>query len=239
MSVYSATLGYNETCGRSHEFLRRCCSFAPHQQGDVRWAGDFAIIRETRLKQSEQNDMRGGGEDIEFAFGAANDSCGVVTISAPSEVEIDETAIRNQAEDSETSNGSFEWAVKKGSNDWQIGMLASSDVFCGVLTDGGDTFEHISTYSKVLSLCGTIDRTLFNPEVYFLDNRNTLNDDDDAGLLFAIRNGVNWAFEVRWVDKLTNLTQGLCDADDISRSFTDALLANDLTEADVVSFGMI
>lgn len=236
MSVQSVTFGFSESCGISHEFLRRACSYTPN---NFYWAGDLLVTEYTTVKQSEQNDMRGGEEEVTLSFPEASDSCGVVELNPPSTVEIDETQIRAQAAGEETSAGSFTWAVPKSSDAWETEILASNDIFCGVLTDGGDIYSSESVLGRVDSLCGTIRRDLLNPSAHFLDNRRTLEDDPDKGLLFAIRNGMGGAWEVRWVDDNVPLTVGLSDSLDISEAFRTALAGQGMTEQDVYSFGMI
>lgn len=241
MSVYSMTFGYNESCQRSHEFLRRACSKTPT---GFNWAGDLLVIKTSLIKQSEQNDIRGGEGEVEAAFPAASEGCGPASVKAPDEVEVEETAIREQAgTEGDSTTGSFSWAVPKydgkGNPIWDLDILASDDVFCGVLTDGGDCHSNESVFGSVDSICGTIHRDLFNPSVYFLDNRITTEDDMDKGLLFVIRNGLNATHEVRWVDGQTLLTTGLEDAANITEEFKAALALEGIPESEIFSFGMI
>lgn len=236
MSVQSVTFGFSESCGISHEFLRRACSHTPN---NFCWAGDLLVTESTTIKQSEQNDMRGFEEEVTLSFPASSDSCSEVVLDPPGAVEIDETQIRTQASGEETSAGSFTWAVPKSSDLWETDILASNDIYCGVLTDGGDIYSNESVLGRVDSLCGTIRRDLLNPSAHFLDNRRTLPDDPDKGLLFSIRNGLSGEWEVRWVDDRVPLTVGLSDSLDISAAFRTALAGQGMTEQDVYSFGMI
>ena len=243
MSVYADTFNYAESCGKSHEFLRRGCTKTPAEINGFHWAGDLLVVRSVKVKQSEQNDMRGGASEIGAEFPAVSDSCGSVHVPPASPTPTEETAIRTQATGETTETGSFKWAVPKYDSDgnqlWDFDIFASDDVFCGVLTDGGDCYSNESAFGAVDSICGTIHRDLFNPAAYFLDNRITTEDDEDKGLLFIIRNGLNATHEVRWVDEHVLLQTGLDDAADITNEFKAALAAAGILESDVLSFGMI
>ena len=110
---------------------------------------------------------------------------------------------------------------------------------CGLMQDGGDVLVRFDTNSRVVSLCGTIDRTLFNPTAHYLDNRKSYSKDPDNGLLVAIRNGINGAWEVRYSPAERILTEGLVMSDDVTEAFTTALSTLGMTHADVFEFGMI
>lgn len=241
MSVYSDTFGYNESCQRSHEFLRRACSKTPTT---FNWAGDLLVTKTSVVKQSEQNDIRGGAGEVAASFPAASEGCGPSAVKAPSAAEVKETAIRAQAgAEGDSKAGAFSWAVQKyddkGNPQWDMDILASNDAFCGVLTDGGDCYLNESVFGAVDSICGTIHRDLFNPAAYFLDNRITTEDDTDKGLLFVIRDGLTATHEVRWVDEQVLLQTGLDDAANITEQFKAALALKGIPESSILSFGMI
>jgi hypothetical protein len=188
--------------------------------------------------------MRGGAGEVQIGFPAAAEGCGAATIEAPDQVEVDETAIRDQAgTEGDSKTGAFSWAVpkydSKGKPQWDMDILASDDLFCGVLTDGGDCYSNESVLGTVDSICGTIHRDLFNPSAYFLDNRITTEDDSDKGLLFVIRDGLTATHEVRWVDEQVLLQTGLEDAANITEQFKAALALKGIPESEVLSFGMI
>lgn len=236
MSVASRTFNYSESCQLSHEFLRRICSKTPTE---FYWAGDLIVSKTIKTKQSEQNDMRGGAGDVEVTFPEASEECGETTIAAPEDAKVEETEVRDQADDEETDSGSFKWIVKKASGQWDEDIFAASDLDCGVLTDGGDIYGNETTFGTVDSLCGTIHRDLFNPSAHFLDNRRTKETDPDNGLLIAIRNGINGDWEVRYAPTERVLTEGLIMSDDVTTAFTTALSALGMTHQDVFEFGMI
>ena len=80
---------------------------------------------------------------------------------------------------------------------------------------------------------------MYSPTAYFLDNRNTLDNDEDKGLLFVFVDGMLGTHEVRWVDDKTVLTEGLEDAEDITALFREALNGKGVLESEIYSFGMI
>ena len=184
MSVQSETFGFVEVCGRSHEFLRRGCSSTPVT---VSWAGDLLIVKESILKQSEVNDMRGGDATVEHMYQHLN--CGDVTVGLPSQYKVEATGIRTGAENS------FNYTVPKAENpedeaQWDLGIYQTLND-CGVLHDGGDALQTPNTGREVISLCGTLrrDAGLSEPQAHFLDNRDSYEKDPDNGLLIAIRTG--------------------------------------------------
>ena len=235
VSVSSRTFNYLELCAKSHEFLRRACTKTP---ANVSWAGDLLLVASgSILKQSEVNDVRGGECVVEHEYPAPHEDCTETTVGLPSSYVVEDTAIRTGGRDT------FNYMVPKAANvedekNWDLNIYQSlSD--CGVLMDGGDALYSPQAVGRVLSLCGTIARELYNPSVHFLDNRRTLEDDPDTGLLFSIRNGMTARWEVRWVDEQTTLTTGLSDSVDISAAFRAAMAGQGMTEQDVISFGMI
>lgn len=234
VSVSSRTFNYLELCAKSHEFLRRACTKTPT---GVSWAGDLLVASGSVLKQSEVNDMRGGECVVEHEYPAPHEDCTETTVGLPSSYVVEDTPIRTGGRDT------FNYTVPKAADEedeknWDLNIYQSlSD--CGVLMDGGDALYSPQAVGRVLSLCGTITRELYNPSAHFLDNRRTIDDDPDKGLLFSIRGGITGGWEVRWVDEQTTLTAGLSDSVDISEAFRTALAVQGMTEQDVYSFGMI
>lgn len=233
-SVMSRTFNYLELCARSHEFLRRACTKTPT---DVVWAGDLLVSTGSVLKQSEVNDMRGGSCVLEHEYSAPHEDCGTTTVGLPPQYTVKDTLIRTGG------RNSFNYTIQKAVNEddeknWDLNIYQSLND-CGILMDGGDVLYRPQAIGRVLSLCGTIDRELFNPTAYFLDNRITTEDDADKGLLFVIRDGLTATHEVRWVDEQVLLQTGLEDAANITEQFKAALTAKGITENQVLSFGMI
>jgi len=237
MSVQSDTLGYLEVCGKSHEFLRRGCSYSP--QSAV-WAGDLLLTKEPLLKQSEVKDMRGGEEAIEYTYPEiAETGCGGVTVSIPSQYTVEETNIRTGGANT------FEYHTPKNLNEseetnWSLNLYQSlSD--CGVMMDGGDALQVQSLERRVTSICGTVSRSsgIFDTQAHYLDNRKSYEDDPDNGLLVCIRTGAVWNWEMRYAPAGSSLINGLVESDDVTAAFTTALSALGMTHEDVFEFGMI
>lgn len=234
MSVISETFGYDETCCKSHEFLRRACTVTPMS---AHWAGDLLVTGEIMVKQSEVNDIRGGDCETALEYQGPHSGCSDVKSGIPGQYKVEATAIRTG------EKNTFQYLIPKADNEanehnWSLDLYQSTND-CGILMDGGDAYQSLGVMGRVVSICGTIDRQLFNPAAYFLDNRRSTDDDPDKGLLFSIRNGLTWEWEVRWVDDSTILATGLDDAEDISAQFREALSVLNITEKDVLSFGMI
>lgn len=234
MSVMSETFGYDESCCKSHEFLRRACT---KTSKGVAWAGDLLVQSGIIIKQSEINDMRGGNCDTEIQYPKPQPSCEAVTSGIPKEYTVEETSIRTGG------RNTFQYIVPKNENpeeesNWEIGIYQSTND-CGILMDGGDAYQSEQVFGSVDSICGTIHRQMPNPSAHFLDNRVTLEDDPDNGLLFAIRDGMTGIWEVRYSPAKQVLTTGLSDSDDASSAFTTALSALGMTHQDVFEFGMI
>lgn len=233
ISVMSKTANYIEHCGISLEHIRNGCTHTPRS---IHWAGDIVILKDSVLKQSRVEKIKGGGCNLEHTFPAASEECGENTASPYGVKEIEEE-IRNGSEDS------FEFTIPQNSNreeekNWDLDILMSSDD-CGIMQDGGDVLIQKDLYPRVVSLCGTIDRTLFNPTAHYLDNRRSYSEDPDNGLLVAIRNGLNGAWEVRYSPVERVLTAGLIASDDVTAAFTTALTVLGMTHQDVLEFGMI
>lgn len=233
ISVMSKTMGFIEHCGISLEHIRNGCTHTPRS---IQWAGDIVILKDSVLKQSRVKKIKGEGCNLEHTFPAANEECGEKTASPAGVKEIEEE-IRDGSEES------FEFTIPQHSNreeekNWYLDILMSNDN-CGLMQDGGDVLIKKDLYHRVVSLCGTIDRTLFNPTAHYLDNRKSHSKDPDNGLLVAIRNGINGAWEVRYSPAERILTEGLVMSDDATAAFTTALSALGMTHEDVFEFGMI
>ena len=232
-SVISKTMNYIEHCGISLEHIRNGCTHTPRS---IQWAGDIVILKDSVLKQSRVKKIKGEGCNLEHTFPAASEECGEKTAS-PDGVKAIEEEIRDGSEES------FEFTIPQHSdreeeNNWDLDIWMSNDD-CGLMQDGGDVLVRFDTNSRVVSLCGTIDRTLSNPTAHYLDNRKSYSKDPDNGLLVAIKNGTNGAWEVRYSPVERVLTEGLVMSDDATAAFTTALSALGMTHADVFEFGMI
>lgn len=234
MSVQSVTFGFAEVCQRSHEFLRRGCSNTPVE---ISWAGDLVVVKESILKQSEVNDMRGGEAEVEYTYHQPN--CGDITVGLPSQYKVESTAIRTGGENS------FGYTVPKAENpedekEWDLGIYQTLND-CGVLHDGGDALQTPNSTREVISLCGTLRRNagLSEPQAHFLDNRDSFSKDPDNGLLIAIRTGFVWNWEVRYATKENILTEGLMKTDDVTVAFAAAIGELGMTNEDVFYFGML
>ena len=229
----SMTYNFTEVCERSHEFLRRGCSNTPVV---VSWAGDIVLIKESILKQSEVNDMRGAEAAVQYTYAS---ECGDVVVGLPGEYKVEETAIRTGGENS------FQYAIPKAENEedetqWDIDIYQSLND-CGVLMDGGDALQQPNVSREVISLCGTLRRNagISEPQAHYLDNRKSYSKDPDNGLLIAIRTGMIWNWEIRYAPVERVLTEGLIMSDDVTATFTTALSALGMTHEDVFEFGMI
>lgn len=236
MSVMSETFGYIETCRKSHEFLRRGCSYTPLVS---KWAGDLIISEEQLLKQSEVNDMRGEAAEVSKVYYPNVGDCPDVKVGIPNQYHVDETDIR--------SGGvkTFEYAIRKSEDpdeekNWDLKIAQSLDE-CGVLMDFGDVLQQPDISRRVQSLCGTINVSSgeFPAQAHYLDNRKSYTTDPDNGLLVAIRTGAVWTWSVLYAPVTKNLSAGLNTADDVSSAFSVALTALGMTHADVFEFGMI
>lgn len=233
ISVMSKTMNYIEHCGISLEHVRNGCTHTPRS---IQWAGDIAILKNCVFKQSRVKKIKGEGCNLEYTFPAASEECEEETAS-PAGVKKIEEEIRDGSEES------FEFTIpqnpdREEEKNWDLDILMSNDD-CGIMQDGGDVLIRFDTFPRVVSLCGTIDRTLFNPAAHYLDNRKSYSEDPDNGLLVAIRNGINGSWEVRYSPVEKNLTEGLAMSDDVTTAFTTALSALGMTHADVFEFGMI
>lgn len=232
-SVMSKTMDYIEHCGISLEHIRNGCTHTPRS---IQWAGDIVILKDSVFKQSRVEKINGAECTLEHTFPAASEECGEKTAS-PDGVKKIEEEIRDGSEES------FEFTIpqnpdREEEKNWDLGIWMSND-WCGAMQDGGDVLMQFDTFPRVVSLCGTIDKTLFNPTVYYLDNRKSYSEDPDNGLLVAIRNGINGSWEVRYSPVEKILTEGLAMSDDVTTAFTTALSALDMTHEDVLEFGMI
>jgi hypothetical protein len=107
--------------------------------------------------------------------------------------------------------------------------------------DGGDALQQPNVSREVISLCGTLRRNAgsSDPQVHFLDNRDSFDKDPDNGLLLAIRTGFVWDWEVRYATKENVLTEGLVKTDDVTAAFAEAIGALGMTNEDVFYFGML
>jgi hypothetical protein len=186
-------MSYIEHCGISLEHIRNGCTHTPRS---IQWAGDIVILKDSVLKQSRVKKIKGAGCNLEHTFPAASEECGEKTASPDGVKEIEEK-IRDGSEES------FEFTIpqnpnREEENNWDLDIWMSNDE-CGAMQDGGDVLLQFDTFPRVVSLCGTIDKALFNPTVYYLDNRKSYSEDPDNGLLVAIRNGINGAWEVRYL----------------------------------------
>ena len=237
MSVMSETFGYLEVCGKSHEFLRRGCSYTPKTYS---WAGDLLLAGEPLLKQSEVNDMRGGAEAIEHTYvEIGGTGCGGVAVGIPSQYKVEETDIRTGGANT------FEYHTPKSpveaeEENWSLNLYQSTNE-CGEMMDGGDALQSQSLERRVTSICGTVDRSsgVFDAQAHYLDNRKSYPDDPDNGLLVAIRTGAVWSWELRYAPVDRDLATGLIESDDISEAFAAALSALGMSHSDVFEFGMI
>lgn len=236
MSVMSKTFGYLELCGKSHEYLRRGCSFTPLR---VKWAGDLVITEETLLKQSEVNDMRGEENEVQTIYTAPTDDCSDIQAGIPTQYKVEETDIRTG------EAKTFEYTIPKNPNEedetnWDLGIYQSNDD-CAVLMDGGDALQTPGLARTVTSLCGTVARSsgAFEAKAHYLDNRKSYSTDPDNGLLVAIRTGAVYSWEIRYAPKELLLNAGLSASDDITLAFREALEKEGMTDADVLEFGMI
>lgn len=234
MSVFSKTFGYSEVCGLSHEFLRRGCSFTPKE---VSWAGDLIVIKEEVLKHSLVDDMRGGESDVSFTHTTPTENCSDIVVELPNGYKVEETSIRTGGENS------FEFTIPKATNpddehNWDLDVYESLND-CGVLMDGGDAYQNIHPQSRIVSLCGTVDKRGWNADAYFLDNRLSYSDDPDKGCLIAMNVGLNPNWDIRYLLPTYDTKQGLMVADNITESFMTALTEQGLTQEDIIMFGMI
>lgn len=238
MSVMSMSLNYREACFKSHEFLRRGCSFTPK---NVEWSGDIIIFKEAILKQSEVNDMRGNAADVEFTFNEIPESdCGNVTATLPDGYnKVEETDVRDGGAKT------FNYAVPKNENpdeeeNWSLTVPQTTND-CGVMMDFGDAYQSLVMENKAVSICGTVERTsgAFDIKCHYLDNRKSYLEDPDNGLLVCIRTGAVWSWEMRYAPAGRDLSSGLVMSDDVTVAFTTALSALGMTHEDVFEFGMI
>jgi len=234
MSVASESYGYASKCCKSHEFLRRACTVTPSSS---KWVGDLLITTDKMVKQSEVNDIRGGDCDTEIVFSKQHSSCSDIKSELPSQFKVESTDIRTGGANT------FEYLIPKAEDqedevNWELDIYQSTND-CGTLMDGGDAYQNLEVIDSVTSLCGTIERHLYNPSAHYLDNRKSYSEDPDNGLLVAIRNGINGAWEVRYSPVERILTEGLVMSDDVTAAFTTALSALGMTHEDVFEFGMI
>lgn len=232
-SVMSKTMNYIEHCGISLEHIRNGCTHTPRS---IQWAGDIVILKDSVFKQSRVKKIKGEGCNLEHTFPAASEECGEKTASPDGVKEIEEE-IRDGSEES------FEFTIPQNSDrenekNWDLDILMSNDE-CGEMQDGGDVLMQKDLYPRVVSLCGTIDRALFNPTAHYLDNRKSYSEDPDNGLLIAVRNGINGDWEVRYSRAGEILTEGLIMAGDVTAAFTKALSDLGMAHEDVFEFGMI
>ena len=239
MSVQSVTLGYDEACEKSHEFVRRGCSKTPKESS---WAGDLLVVSGEIVKQSDVEDIQGEESDVEHVYASPNEACSDMHVSIPAEFRVEETDIRTGGKQS------FSFLIPKNENEedeanWELGIYQSTggDDFCGLMGfDGGDALQHESDLGRVVSICGTIDRSsIGTPQAHYLDNRKSYEDDTDNGLLICIRTGVVLRWEMRYAPVGRNLSSGLAASDDVTAEFTTALSAMGMTHEDVFEFGMI
>jgi hypothetical protein len=232
----SKTFGYLELCGKSHEYLRRACTYTPKS---VSWAGDIILTKEPILKQSEVNDIRGEDDDVRTTYTPPTEDCSDIEAGIPSQYKVEETPIRTGGENS------FQYKIPKNpveeeETNWSLDIYQSNDD-CAVLMDGGDCLYQEALQHRVTSLCGSIDKSsgAFEAKAHYLDNRKSYSTDPDSGLLVAIRTGAVWNWELRYVPKELNLSAGLSVSDDITLAFREALAAEGMTDEDVLEFGMI
>jgi hypothetical protein len=154
----------------------------------------------------------------------------------PGGYSADETSIRSG------SAKTFNYIIPKNSDpenetNWDLGILQSNDD-CGVMMDGGDILYRQESTGQIASLCGTIIRRgVFEPVAFYLDNRKSYTKDPDRGLLIAMSIGETW--EVRYATAEQSLSGGLVNSTDVSEAFNTAIIALGMTQADVISFGMI
>ena len=141
----------------------------------------------------------------------------------PSQYKVEATGIRTGSENS------FNYTIPKAENpedetQWDLGIYQTENE-CGVLMDGGDALQTPNAGREVISLCGTLRRSagLSEPQVHFLDNRDSFDKDPDNGLLLAIRTGFVWDWEVRYATKENVLIEGLMKTDDVTAAFAAAL----------------
>jgi len=236
MSVMSMTFGYRELCAKSHEFLRRACTYSPLS---VKWAGDLVITKEPVLKQSEVNDIRGEEDTVQTEYEPPTQDCSTMHTGIPTQYKVEETDIRTEGAKT------FEYKVPKNPDPdkekhWDLKIYQSNDD-CAVLMDGGDALQQPSIEQKVTSLCGTVDRSSggSDPQAHYLDNRWSYSQDPDNGLLVAIRTGFKWNWEVRYAPYEKALYGGLELSDDVTEAFRLALAGEGMTDDDVYEFGMI
>lgn len=232
----SDTFGYAEVCAKSHEFLRRACTYTPK---DVTWAGDLVLTSEPVLKQSEVKDFRGGAGSVSYSHPEIDGTgCGGVESGIPSQFAVEETDIRGGAE-------SFEYLILKNPSEedeenWSLGILQSTSD-CGAMMDGGDVVQVHDIGRRVTSLCGTIDRTggPFEIKAHYLDNRKSYSADPDNGLLVAIRTNSPVEWEVRYSHKERSLVSGLAMSDNVTVQFMEQVTALGMDHEDIFEFGMI
>jgi hypothetical protein len=237
MSVQSKTMGYEEVCAKSHEFLRRGCSYTPKAMS---WAGDLLLTSEPVLKQSEVNDMRGGESAVAYAYTEIEGTgCGAETVGIPSQYKVEETDIRTG------EAATFFYHIPKAADpedetNWSLGLY-QSESDCAVLMDGGDALQRQGLERRVTSICGTIDRSsgVFDAQAHYLDNRKSYSTDPDNGLLVAIRTGAVWNWEVRYAPKERSLASGLVMSDDVTAQFMEKIAALGMGHEDIFEFGMI
>lgn len=237
MSVQSETMGYAEKCAKSHEFVRRACTYTPT---NCSWAGDLLLTTDVVLKQSEVNDIRGAASEITYTFPSAGDgSCGGDFVRVGPGYSVDETDIRVGGVNT------FSFNVPKSVNpddeiNWNLGILQSENE-CGEMFDGGDILYAQSLEKKVTSLCGTVNKSsgIFDAQAHYLDNRKSYLEDTDNGLLICIRTGAVWNWEIRYSPYGRDTTSGLIVSDNVTTEFTAALSALGMTHEDVIEFGMI
>lgn len=233
MSVTSVERGFAESCIRSHEFLRRACTYTPES---VAWAGDLILTTGAVLKQSEVNDMRGEAGSATFTHVPPTEECSEVTVGMPGGYSAEETSIRSG------SAKTFNYTIPKNPDpeneaNWDIGILQSNDD-CGVMMDGGDILYRPESTGQIASFCGTVVRRgVFEPVAHYLDNRKSYTADPDRGLLIAMSIGEAW--EIRYSTAEQSLAGGLVNSTDVSEAFNTAITALGMTQADVISFGMI
>lgn len=236
MSVQSETIGCAEDCEKSHEFVRRGCSFTTEF---VSWAGDLLLTKNYITKQSEVNDIRGGDGTVEYTYTEVGENCDDDTAAIPTQYAVESTEIRTGG------RNTFEYAVPKNPDpeletNWDIGILQSENE-CGEMTDGGDILQEYSYESKVTSLCGTVDKSggVSESKACYLDNRKSFSADKDNGLLVCIRTGFTWSWEILYAPKNLDLSTGLSVSDNVTLSFRSALSKIGITDEDVLDFGMI
>ena len=238
LSYMSKALDFRLLCGNSQEFCRGASMYTPKSTS---WAGDLLITSEADYRQSRMKWVRGEGCTFQKTdpdpSGEAGE-CGEQRLRPSGAVDPVETGARtcdlNFAFDPPHPGEDVEFG-----NGWECKILASTNE-CGAMIDGGDVYYDAEATTKVQSLDGTYTFSCIgNPFVAFLDNRKTYSEDEDKGLMIAIKHPLTkrWKFTFTAEDggRRTNFK----DMQDITSQIVELLQAGGIEETDIILAGMI